>query len=230
MHFGVITLFPEFVKSVANFGVIGRGFEKETLQLSCFNPRDFTLNKHGRVDDEPYGGGAGMIMQMQPLRDSIKHAKSQLPKAKVIYLSPQGKQLNQAKVSELSQAEELILLCGRYEGIDERAFAYIDEEISLGDYVISGGELAAMVLIDAVSRNITGVLGNEQSSQTDSFSFGLLDYPQYTRPALFDGMQVPQVLLSGDHEKIRQWRQEQAIQVTKKKRPELLEDKSFNSI
>lgn len=228
MRFGVITIFPEFVSCIKDFGVVGRGFETNLLQLKTYNPRDYSLDKNARVDDAPYGGGAGMLMQVQPLRDAILAAKAEFPEAKVYYLSPQGKRLEQSKVEELALSKELILLSGRYEGIDERLFAYIDEEISLGDYVLSGGDLAAMVLIDAVSRKIAGVLGSCESSEADSFSDGILDHPHYTRPEKIDGMKVPSILLSGDHAKIKLWRRSKALEKTLQKRPDLLDIKKLS--
>lgn len=228
MKFGVISLFPEFVESIKDFGVVGRGFKREILQLNSYNPRDYTLDKNGRIDDSPYGGGAGMVMQLQPLRDAILAAKADMPKAKVYYMSPQGKRLDQKMVEQLALEEEIIFLSGRYEGIDERVFEYIDDEISLGDYVLSGGDLAAMVVIDAVSRKIKGVLGSEESSEADSFSDGILDYPHYTRPEIFDGKEVPSVLLSGNHAKIKLWRRSQALAKTMQKRPDLLELKELS--
>lgn len=223
MNFGVITIFPQFVNAIKNFGVVGRAFEQKILNLNCYNPRTYSLDKNAKVDDSPYGGGAGMVMQLQPLKDAILAAKAQLPQAKVYYLSPQGQRLEQKKVEELAKCKEIILVSGRYEGIDERVFAYIDEELSLGDYVLSGGDLAAMVLIDAVSRKINGVLGTFASSEADSFSDGLLDYPHYTRPEIIDGQKVPSVLLSGNHSEIEKWRRAQSLKKTLEKRPDLLD-------
>jgi tRNA (guanine37-N1)-methyltransferase len=196
------------------------------LQVECFNPRDFTHDKHRTVDDRPYGGGPGMLMMVQPLTDAILAAKQAAGrKTKVIYLSPQGKKLDQAGVKQLSENESLILVAGRYEGIDERVIkTQVDEEWSIGDYVLSGGELPAMILMDAVSRFVPGVLGHEQSAEQDSFSHGLLDCQHYTRPENLNGQLVPKVLLSGDHEKIRQWRLQQSLGRTWQRRPELLND------
>lgn len=228
MKFGVISLFPDFVESIKKFGVVGKGFETSVLQLKTYNPRDFSLDKNTKVDDTPYGGGAGMLMQVQPLRDAILQAKAEMPKAKVFYLSPQGKRLDQVLVEKLALNKELIFLSGRYEGIDERVFAYIDEEISIGDYVLSGGDLAVMVLIDAISRKIDGVLGSYASSEADSFSDGILDYPHYTRPEMVDGMAVPKILLSGNHAKIKLWRRSKALEKTLQKRPDLLDIKQLS--
>jgi tRNA (guanine37-N1)-methyltransferase len=222
--YGVISLFPEMFETFTQQGVIGRAVKTGLLQVECFNPRDFTFDKHRTVDDRPYGGGPGMLMMVQPLKDAILAAKKAAGrKTKVIYLSPQGKKLDQAGVKQLSQNESLILVAGRYEGIDERVIkTQIDEEWSIGDYVLSGGELPAMVLMDAVSRFVPGVLGHEQSAEQDSFSHGLLDCPHYTRPENLDGELVPKVLLSGDHQKIRQWRLQQSLGRTWQRRPELL--------
>jgi tRNA (guanine37-N1)-methyltransferase len=207
-------------------GVVGRAVKNGLLRVECFNPREFTFDKHRTVDDRPYGGGPGMLMMVQPLKDAILAAKAAAGrKTKVIYLSPQGKKLDQAGVKQLSENESLILVAGRYEGIDERVIqTQIDEEWSIGDYVLSGGELPAMVLMDAVSRFVPGVLGHEQSAEQDSFSHGLLDCPHYTRPENLDGELVPKVLLSGDHQKIRQWRLQQSLGRTWQRRPELLND------
>jgi tRNA (guanine37-N1)-methyltransferase len=207
-------------------GVIGRAVKSGMLQVECFNPRDYTFDKHRTVDDRPYGGGPGMLMMVQPLTDAIHAAKLAAgEKHKVIYLSPQGKRLDQQGVKRLSQQESLILVAGRYEGIDQRVIdAEIDEEWSIGDYVLSGGELPAMVLMDAIARCVPGVLGHAQSAEQDSFSEGLLDCPHYTRPENLDGRLVPGVLLSGDHEKIRQWRLKQSLGSTWQRRPDLFND------
>ncbi|WP_293745736.1 tRNA (guanosine(37)-N1)-methyltransferase TrmD [uncultured Paraglaciecola sp.] len=222
--FGVISLFPEMFETFTQQGVIGRAVKTGLLKVECFNPRDFTFDKHRTVDDRPYGGGPGMLMMVQPLKDAILAAKAAAGrKTKVVYLSPQGKKLDQAGVKQLSENESLILVAGRYEGIDERVIqTQVDEEWSIGDYVLSGGELPAMVLMDAVSRFVPGVLGHKQSAEQDSFSHGLLDCPHYTRPENLDGELVPKVLLSGDHEKIKQWRLQQSLGRTWQRRPELL--------
>lgn len=225
MWIGVITLFPEMFKAITEFGVTSRAIKHELLQLHCWNPRDFTHDKHKTVDDRPYGGGPGMLMMVQPLRDAIQAAKAEAgDDAKVIYLSPQGRKLNQAGVEQLAKNQKIILVCGRYEGIDERVIeTEIDEEWSIGDYVLTGGELPAMTLIDAVARFVPGVLGKQASAEEDSFVDGLLDCPHYTRPEVLDGLVVPPVLMSGNHEEIRKWRLKQSLQRTWLRRPELLE-------
>jgi len=226
MWLGVITLFPEMFRAVTDFGVTGRAVKNGLLEVQTWNPRDFTHDRHNTVDDRPYGGGPGMLMMVQPLRDAIHAAKAASgDRAKVIYLSPQGRKLDQQGVSELAKSDSLILVCGRYEGIDERIIqTEVDEEWSIGDYVLSGGELPAMTLIDSVARLVPGVLGKQASAEQDSFSDGLLDCPHYTRPEVLDGLNVPAVLLSGDHEKIRLWRLQQSIGRTFLRRPEIFEN------
>ena len=220
MKFDVLTLFPEMFEPMKK-SIIGRALEKEILELNIVNIRDFSKDKHKKVDDTIYGGGAGMLIKPDVVYDSYQSVKSQ--KSKVIYLSPQGKTLNQEKVESLSKEEHLILLCGHYEGIDQRVIdKIVDEEISIGDYVLTGGEIPAMVLIDSVSRYIDGVL-NEESTLEESFSKDLLEYPQYTRPEKFEGIMVPEILQSGHHKNIENWRRKQALKVTYKKRPDLLE-------
>jgi tRNA (guanine37-N1)-methyltransferase len=214
-------------RAISENGVTGRAIKNKLLSIECWNPRDFTLDKHRTVDDRPYGGGPGMLMMVQPLRDAINAAKQSARdaghEAKVIYLSPQGRRLDHQNAQSLSSSQALILVAGRYEGIDERIIeSLIDEEWSVGDYVLSGGELPAMILIDAMVRFVPGVLGHSQSAEQDSFADGLLDCPHYTRPEVLDGKQVPSVLLSGDHEKIRQWRLTQSLLRTKQRRPDLL--------
>ena len=225
MHIEVVTLFPEMFCAVSDNGVTGRAIQKGLVQLGTVNPRDFTDDRHNTVDARPYGGGPGMVMMVEPLRAAISKAKTVLSdKAKVIYLSPQGRKLDQAGLQSLLEREELILLCGRYEGIDERLIASeVDEEWSIGDYVISGGELAAMVLIDGVTRLVPGALGHEESAEQDSFINGLLDTPHYTRPEVLDGEAVPDVLLSGHHKNIEAWRLKQALGRTWLRRPDMLE-------
>ena len=205
-------------------GVIGRAVKSGKLSVDTFNPRDFTHDRHRTVDDRPYGGGPGMLMMVKPLTDAIQAAKNiGGENSKVIYLSPQGKPLDQAGVKRLASIERTILICGRYEGIDERVIeSHVDEEVSIGDYVLSGGELPAMVLMDAVARLVPGVLGHKASAVEDSFTDGLLDCPHYTRPEVLEGQKVPEVLLSGDHEKIRQWRLMQSLGRTMQRRPDLL--------
>ena len=222
MRFDIITLFPEMFSAIKEEGVIARAIKKSIISIEEWQLRDFSENKYKNVDDKAYGGGAGMVMQVKPIRDCIKKIKEQKPETKVIYLSPQGEPLNQNLVEKLSSFESLTLLCGRYEGVDERIIKNdVDLEVSIGDYVISGGELAAMVLIDSVSRRLPNVLGNKDSLN-DSFVNNLLDYPHYTRPESIDGDIVPEVLLSGNQAKIDAWRLEQAKNKTKQKRPDLL--------
>ncbi|HAE78439.1 tRNA (guanosine(37)-N1)-methyltransferase TrmD [Morganella morganii] len=225
MWIGVISLFPEMFLSITGHGVTGRAVKNGLISVDCWNPRDFTYDRHHTVDDRPYGGGPGMLMMVEPLRKAIHAAKAAAgDDAKVIYLSPQGRKLDQQGVCELAANEKLILVCGRYEGVDERVIqTEIDEEWSVGDYVLSGGELPAMVLIDAVSRFVPGVLGHQASAKEDSFAEGLLDHPHYTRPEVLDGMSVPPVLLSGNHAEIDRWRMKQSLGRTWLRRPELLE-------
>ena len=222
MKFDIITLFPEMFSAIKEEGVIARAMKKSLISINTWQLRDFSSNKYKNVDEKPYGGGAGMVIQVKPIRDCISKIKQSSPNTKVIYLSPQGKKLDQNLVEELATFESITLLCGRYEGIDERIIENdIDFEISIGDYVISGGELAAMVVIDAISRRLPGVLGNEVSLKY-SFTDNLLDCPHYTRPESIDGQTVPEVLLSGNQAKIDAWRLEQSIKKTKQKRPDLL--------
>jgi tRNA (guanine37-N1)-methyltransferase len=225
MKIDVISLFPPMFEAVTGYGVTGRSIKNGLLALRVWNPRDYTEDRHRTVDDRPYGGGPGMVMMIEPLARAIAAARDgQAPGAKVIYLSPQGRRLDHAGVAELSKREGMILLAGRYEGVDERLLeAAVDEEWSIGDYVLSGGELAAMVMIDAVARQLPGALGDEDSAQQDSFVEGLLDHGHYTRPEDYAGRKVPEVLLSGDHEKIRRWRLKQSLGRTWLRRPDLLE-------
>ncbi len=220
MKFDILTLFPEMFEAIKQ-SIIGRAIEKQLIQINLINIRDFSKDKHKKVDDTPYGGGAGMIM----MPNVVYNAYSSIPNkenAKVIYLSPKGNVLNQKKVLELSKQEHLILLCGHYEGIDQRVIdEIVDEEISIGDYVLTGGEIPAMVLVDSVSRYIQGVL-KQESTHEESFTNNLLEYPQYTRPEEFHKQKVPEVLLSGHHENIRKWREQQSLKITKQKRPDLL--------
>ena len=222
MKFDIITLFPEMFSAIKEEGVIARAMKKSLISINTWQLRDFSSNNYRNVDEKPYGGGAGMVIQVKPIRDCISKIKQSSPNTKVIYLSPQGKKLDQNLVEELATFESITMLCGRYEGIDERIIENdIDFEISIGDYVISGGELAAMVVIDAISRRLPGVLGNEVSLK-DSFTDKLLDHPNYTRPEIIDGQTVPEVLMSGNQAKIDAWRLEQSIKKTKQKRPDLL--------
>jgi tRNA (guanine37-N1)-methyltransferase len=222
MQFDVVTLFPELVESVVHGGVTGRAVERGIISLTAWNPRDYATDVHRTVDDRPYGGGPGMVMKADCLLQSIRAARQKNP-GKVVYLSPQGIPLDQALVSSLASESGLILLCGRYEGIDERIIALeVDMECSIGDYVLSGGELGAMVLIDAVTRLLPGVLGHNESAAQDSFFDGLLDCPHYTRPETLEGLDVPAVLKSGNHAGIARWRKKQALGRTWQRRPELL--------
>ncbi len=220
MRFDILTLFPEMF-DVLKSSILGKAIEKELININTINIRDFSKNKHKKVDDTPYGGGAGMVIRPDVVYDAYKSIKN--TNAKVIYLSPQGKKLNQEKVKELSKEEHIILLCGHYEGIDQRVLdTIVTEEISIGDYVLTGGEIPAMVLIDAVSRYVDGVISSE-STEEESFSDGnLLEYPQYTRPEIFMEEKVPEVLISGHHENIKKWRRDKSFEITKQKRPELL--------
>ena len=228
MRFDVITLFPDMFSAVKEEGVVARGIKKSHLSIHTWQLRDFANNKHKCVDAAPYGGGAGMVMQAQPIRDCIASIKQKVVNTQVIYLSPQGQKLTHDLAVQLSRLPAVTLLCGRYEGVDERVIQHdIDLEVSIGDYVLSGGELPAMVLIDAVSRQIPGVLGNHESLN-DSFANQQLDYPHYTRPEVVDGQRVPAVLLSGHQAKIDAWRSQKALENTEKKRPDLLQATKHN--
>ena len=231
MKFGVVTLFPDMFSGITEFGITSRAVKQGLISVECWNPRDFTADRHRTVDDRPYGGGPGMVMMIEPLRKAISSAKVALKEQTdfeppVIYLSPQGKVFRQQKAQQLATMPAVILLAGRYEGIDQRLIdGDVDEELSLGDFVVSGGELPAMMVIDAVSRCLPGVLGHEHSAQEDSFFAGLLDHPHYTRPENDNGHVVPETLLSGNHEVIRRWRLQQALGQTWLKRPDLLTDR-----
>ncbi len=230
MRIVVISLFPSMFDALTQEGVIGRAMKQGLIELQLISPRDYTENKHRRVDDRPFGGGPGMLMSYQPLRDAILAAKALLPEAPVIYLSPQGRRFDQQAARALVQVPQLIFVCGRYEGIDERVMiSLVDQEWSLGDFVLSGGELPAMSMIDAIGRLLPGVLGDEQSAVADSFTEQLLDCPHYTRPETIDGMSVPEVLLSGDHQAIAKWRQQQALGRTWQRRPELLAKQTLSA-
>lgn len=223
MRFDILTLFPNMFSSPLRESILGKAIEKGLIQVQIVNIREFSLDKHKTVDDTPYGGGQGMVMKIEPIARAIETIKSQNPCAWVIYLTPQGVPLNQDLVRKLSSYPHLVLLCGRYEGVDERVRELlVDEEISIGDYILTGGELAAMVLVDAISRFIPGVLGSEQSAQDESFFNSLLEYPQYTRPSNFRGSSVPEVLLSGNHLAISLWRKKEALRRTSMRRPDLL--------
>ena len=224
MQAGIVTLFPGMFSALTEYGVTGRAVRQKRLQLQYWSPRDYATDRHRTVDDRPYGGGPGMLMKTGPVSEAIRAAKAALPAgAKVIYLSPQGTPLTQDRVAELASRESMVLLCGRYEGVDERVLrSIVDEEFSLGDFVLSGGELAAMALLDAVIRLLPGALGDAGSAEADSFAEGLLDHPHYTRPEVFEGQEVPAVLLSGDHARIARWRLQQRLGATWRKRPDLL--------
>ena len=229
----LVTLFPEMSAAVTDYGVTGRARRDGLWDMRCFNPRDHTSDRHQTVDDRPYGGGPGMVMMIEPLRAAIGEARQWAmgsgaeESVRVIYLSPQGKVFNQRAVAGLAPVDSLVLIAGRYEGVDERLIELeVDEEWSIGDYVLSGGELPAMVMIDALVRQIPGALGHSDSADQDSFAEGLLDCPHYTRPEVYEGRAVPEVLLSGNHEKIRQWRLRQAVERTLERRPDLLQDRS----
>lgn len=225
MRIELLTIFPEMFDSFLNASIIGRARSNHLLDIHATDIRPFSASKHKNTDDYPFGGGAGMLMMAQPIADAMKAVTQPPFRGKRIFMGPKGKRLDQKLAMELAQEEELVILCGHYEGVDQRVLdSYIDMEISIGDYILTGGETAAMVLIDCVSRLISGVLGSAESAEDESFSCsGLLEYPQYTRPRVFEGVEVPEVLLNGDHKKISQWRREQALLVTARLRPDLLE-------
>jgi len=230
MQVEVISIFPEMFAAIRDYGITSRAVKQGRLRLNCWNPRSFTEDRHQTVDDRPFGGGPGMVMKIQPLERALAAARQAAgERARVIYLSPQGRPLKQQAVRELAREEALILIAGRYEGIDERFIeAHVDEEWSIGDYVLSGGELPAMVLIDAVTRLLPGALGHADSAEEDSFSDGLLDCPHYTRPEVYEGKAVPEVLLSGNHEHIRRWRLQQSLGRTSERRADLLDSRSLS--
>ncbi|MBC7333080.1 MAG: tRNA (guanosine(37)-N1)-methyltransferase TrmD [Actinobacteria bacterium] len=230
----VITIFPEMFKDITSYGVIRQAFAKKLCELNVYNLRDFSRDKHKKVDDRPYGGGPGMVMMVQPIYDAVMFIKSKnegkissLKNQKTILLSPRGEKLTQATLKYISTLENIILICGRYEGVDERVVELlVDIELSIGDYVLTGGEIPAMVVIDGVIRLLPGVVGKSESLEHESFENGLLDYPQYTRPCVFKGLKVPDVLLSGDHAKIEKWRKEKSLELTRKRREDLFDKKS----
>lgn len=225
MKFDILTLFPGMFASPFNESIIRRGIDKLLIDISLHNIRDYATDRHQTADDTPYGGGAGMVMKVEPLAACIEAVKSQYPLSTVVLTSPQGRRFTHNVAAELAQREGLIIICGRYEGIDERIRQlYVEDDISLGDYVLSGGEIAAMAIVDAVTRLVPGVLGSGDSAESDSFSDGLLEYPQYTRPAEFKGIKVPNVLLSGNHEQIRKWRRLESLRKTLTLRPDLLHE------
>ena len=224
MKITILTIFPEMFESVLNSSILGRAREQGLIEVECVDIRPFSDRKHKNTDDYPFGGGAGMVMLAQPIMDAMASVTGENFSGRRIYMGPRGTTLTTAKARELAKEEHLVLLCGHYEGVDQRALdACIDEEISIGDYILTGGELAAMVLTDCVSRFIPGVLGSGESAEEESFSDGLLEYPQYTRPRELNGMEVPEVLLSGDHAKIKAWRRQESLRATKRFRPDLLE-------
>ena len=225
MRFDILTLFPEQINAVLGESIMGRAQKNGLISVNAHNIRDYTLNKHRKVDDTPYGGGKGMLMATQPIYDCYLSVKSSLPegKTRTVYMSPRGRIFNHSIAKELSQYDNLIILCGHYEGVDQRVIdAIVDEEISIGDYVVTGGEIPACIVIDAVSRLVPGVLASSECYEGESVASGILEYPQYTKPREFRGMEVPEILLSGDHAKIDRWRLEEAVKVTRERRPELL--------
>lgn len=222
MKIDILTLFPEMFLNFLGTSIVGRAVNKNIVQINCINIRDFSKDKHKRVDDYPFGGGPGMVMRPEPVYDAINSVKDE--DSKVIYLSPKGKTYNQEIAIKLSKEKHIILLCGHYEGIDNRIIDnYIDEEISIGDYILTGGEIPAMVVVDSVIRLLPGVLNNQESYIDDSYFNGLLEYPIYTRPKIFNGIEVPEILLSGNHEKIEQWRKYESLKITYERRPDLIE-------
>lgn len=233
MNYHVMTLFPQMIESAVNCSILGKAIEKHLISVDAVNIRDYTLDKHKKVDDYTYGGGAGMLMAPQPVYDCHKALIDKISsdkKIRTIYVTPQGKVFDQALAQELSNEEDIIFLCGHYEGIDERVLEeVVTDHISIGDYVLTGGELPALVMMDCISRLVPGVLSNEESAQTESFDEGLLEYPQYTRPEVWMGKQVPQVLLSGHHANIDKWRRERSLERTKNRRPDLYEKYVMNN-
>jgi tRNA (guanine37-N1)-methyltransferase len=222
LHFTVITIFPNMLSSPLSHSILKKAQTNGLIKIDVVDLRDYTADRHRTTDDSPYGGGHGMVMKPEPLVAAVEEARSRTPDARVILLTPRGRVLDQQTAKKLANQRNVVLICGRYEGIDERVSAFVDDEISLGDYTLSGGEPAAIVVIDAVARLVPGVLGNENSTAEESFTDGLLEYPQYTRPEEFRGMKVPEVLLSGDHERIKEWRQQQSLAVTQERRPDLI--------
>ncbi len=221
MIIDVLTIFPRFFESPLQESLLGKAIENSLIAIRIHNIRDYATDKHKTVDDRPYGGGAGMVMKLEPIVNALEHLNREQPKGHIVLLTPQGSLFNQKKAREWSTKERLILICGRYEGIDDRITHFIDEEVSIGDYILSGGEVAALVVIDAVARLIPGVVGNRESLDNESFERGLLEYPQFTRPRTFRGLTVPDILLTGNHENIRKWRIAQSIIRTKNRRPDL---------
>lgn len=230
MRFTVLTLFPDMIRQGLSTSILGRAEERGFISFDIRNIRDYTTERHGHVDDAPYGGGAGMLMQADPILRCYRSATADLPKApRVIYVTPQGRQFTQADAKMFAAEDSLLILCGHYEGVDERALELLSaESYSIGDYVLTGGELPAMVMVDAISRMVPGVLSNQESGEIESFEGNLLEYPQYTRPEVYEGLRVPPVLLSGDHKKVAQWRREQALLRTRERRPDLFAKVELN--
>lgn len=230
MHYHVLTLFPEMIEQGLNTSILGKAMDRDLITLEAINIRDYTTNKHHKVDDYPYGGGAGMVMQAQPIYDAYKSIEERIEcRPRVIYLTPQGRVFNQEMAKEFAREEHLVFLCGHYEGVDERVLEEIvTDEVSIGDYVLTGGELPAMVMIDAISRMVPEVLNNQESAEFDSFHDNLLEYPQYSRPEIWNGKQVPPILLSGHHANVEKWRREQSIIRTLERRPDLLKDANLS--
>lgn len=230
MNYHVLTLFPEMIEQGLNTSILGKAMDKDLITLEAINIRDYTTNKHHKVDDYPYGGGAGMVMQAQPIYDAYKAVEEKIGyRPRVIYLTPQGRVFNQDMAKEFAKEQDLVFLCGHYEGVDERVLEEIvTDEVSIGDYVLTGGELPAMVMIDAISRMISDVLHNDESAEFDSFHDNLLEYPQYSRPEIWNGKQVPPILLSGHHANVEKWRREQSIIRTLERRPDLLENSNLS--
>ena len=230
MNYHVLTLFPEMIEQGLNTSILGKAMDKDLITVEAINIRDYTTNKHHKVDDYPYGGGAGMVMQAQPIYDAYKAVEEHIGyRPRVIYLTPQGKVFNQAMAREFAKEQDLVFLCGHYEGVDERVLEEIvTDEVSIGDYVLTGGELPAMVMIDAISRMVDDVLHNGESAEFDSFHDNLLEYPQYSRPEVWNGKQVPPILLSGHHANVEKWRREQSIMRTLERRPDLLKDANLS--
>lgn len=222
LQFDVLTIFPEIIRDAVSYGLLGRACQNGLIAVHTHNLRDFSDDKHRRVDDVPYGGGPGMVLKPDPVVKGIEAATLREGRVKRIMLSPRGNVLSQEKVKAYTAENQLILVCGRYEGVDERSLAYVDEEISIGDYILAGGEFAALVIIDAVSRLVPGVVGDQASLEQESLKNGLLEYPQYTRPRVFRGMEVPEVLLTGNHGEIEKWRREESEKLTRKRRPDLV--------
>jgi tRNA (guanine37-N1)-methyltransferase len=226
MKIDVITIFPEMFASVFEFGIIHKARQAGTLELNCVDLREFATDRHRMVDDRPFGGGEGMVFKPEPLAAAIRSLRAQSPAARVVYLTPQGEVMNQERMRSLAKHEHLVVICGRYEGIDQRIVdLFVDEELSIGDYILSGGELPAMVLVDGITRCLPGVVGHPASTRNESFETGMLDYPVYTRPAEFEGQAVPEVLLSGNHREIEGWRRQKALEKTRRVRPDLLDEK-----